>query len=116
MHLARNKRQESYGKLSPECVKIAPLSVEYAKIALILSEHDQIGNAIKLSRALLSYFHSGKELKNPELYPQRLHENFEVPVSKKKLFSSYDEFYGKELSDQELDDLVSKLEGEQHET
>ncbi|WP_312158701.1 DUF4062 domain-containing protein [Oscillibacter sp.] len=88
--------------------------IEYTKIAPILVEHDQLSNIVTLSIAILSQLYSGEKTQVPNLYPSRLYDNFEVsPESKKELFASYDEFYGKELSDLEIDEFVAKLEGEQ---
>lgn len=90
--------------------------IEYTKIAPILAEHDQLSNIVSLSIAILSQLYSGQKGKELNLYPLRLYDNFEVaPESKRELFASYDEFYGKELSDDELDEWVSKLVGEPHE-
>ena len=87
------------------------LTIEYTKIAPILIEHDQLSNILMLSLYVLTQFHSENETKEPKLYPIRLHENFEVTEEKKALFDSYDEFYGKEITDEDLDKLAAIWEG-----
>lgn len=90
------------------------ITIDYIKIAPILAEHDHLSNIIALSIAILSQLYSGKQAQPHELYPSRLYDNFEItPDSKRELFEFYDEFYGKELSDSELDEWVATLEGEQ---
>jgi hypothetical protein len=87
------------------------LTIEYTKIAPILAEHDQLSNILTLSIYALSQIYSGKEIPTPSLYPNRLFENFEIPENKKMLYDSYDEFYGKELTDADINNWVAELEG-----
>ena len=91
------------------------ITIDFLKIAPILAEHDHLSNIVSLSIFTLKQLYSEKNVKAPNLYPSRLYDNFEVPESSIKRFEAYDEFYGKELSDSELDEWVAKLEGEQHE-
>lgn len=91
------------------------ITVDYTKIAPILVEHDQMSNIVQLSMDILSRLYTGKKGKMPNLYPARLNDLFEVPESKKELFASYDEFYGSELSEHEIDEWVAELEGETYE-
>lgn len=87
------------------------LTIEYTKIAPILIEHDQLSNILTLSLYVLAQLNSEKQIKEPKLYPIRLYENFEVPEESKALFDSYDEFYGKEITDEDLDKLAAMWEG-----
>lgn len=90
------------------------VTIDYVKIAPVLAEHDQLSNIFYLSIAILSQLYSNKQEKVCKLYPARLYDNFEnTSESKRELFAYYDEFYGKELSEHELDEWMTKLEGEQ---
>ncbi|HEY5590517.1 MAG TPA: hypothetical protein VIK55_05815 [Paludibacter sp.] len=105
------EKKKQYGK-STEVI----LDIEYSKIAPIFIEHDQLSNILALSFYALSQFNSQHEIPTPDLYPTRLFENFKtMPEEKKELFESLNEFYGEELTDEDINILVAKMGGEQAE-
>ncbi len=88
------------------------IRIEYTKIAPILMEHDQLSNILNLSIYVLKSINSDCYVDTPQLYPIRLYDNFNtMPDDKKELFNSYDEFYGKEISDEDVDKLLEILTG-----
>jgi len=92
-------------------------SIEYTTIAPILVMHDRLSNILELSFYAIRLLNSAGLIQEPTLDPFRFYENFEVSSSEKqKLYADYDEFYGKEISDEGLDALISNLEGGLNET
>lgn len=86
------------------------IRIEYTKIAPILIKHDQLSNILNLSIYVLKSINSDCCFDTPQLYPIRLYDNFNtMPDDKKELFNSYDEFYGKEISDKEVENLLEYL-------
>ena len=96
--------------------KAAPndsITIDYLKIAPVLLEHDQVNNIVALSNVILKQLFSEESAEEPKLYPARLIDNFEVPENLRKLYEDFDEYYGRELTDIEIDKYVAELEGVQ---